>query len=199
MIKLIDKQFKKPTGFYGKIISKIMLHGNRSAYDKIIPELDIKQNDRILEVGYGHGLGISRISSGFDCYVTGIDYSELMFNEATKRNKKYIDNKRVELYFGDFLTSEIIADKYDKVFCINVIYFWDKLEVPFSKIKTGLKEGGSFCIYMVHRDKLGKKRYTTDDIFNKYSIEQVVDSLKLSGFKDISYRLDKGYVIKCKK
>jgi SAM-dependent methyltransferase len=198
MQSFIGKQFRRPDGFLGRVISYIMKKGNSFAYDKLIPELEIKQNDRILEIGYGHGLGVDRIASGFDCFVTGIDFSELMFKEAQKRNKQHINNKKVELYYGDFLNYELGADKYDKIFCINVIYFWDKLEKPFSKIKSNLRNGGIFCMYMAHRDYLNKVKFTPDDIFNKYTIEQVIEELKLTGFKEVNYTYDNGYLIKCK-
>ena len=156
MLRLIGSQFKKPTGLLGKIVSTVMKKGNSPDYDKIIPELDIKQNDRILEIGYGHGLGVHRISSDFDCHITGIDFSELMFREASKRNEKYIEQKKVELNFGNFLEYEIKPDHYDKVFCVHVIYFWDKLAEPFSKIRTGLKDGGIFCLFMANTDFIKK-------------------------------------------
>ena len=176
-----------------------MMLGNRAAYNKMISELEIIANDRIFEIGYGHGLGVRKISSRFDCFVSGTDYSELMFNEATKRNRKYIKNKKVELYLGDFLNSEIISNQYDKIFCINVIYFWDRLDKPFSKIICGLKKGGTFCLYMAHNGELKRTKYTQNDIFNKYTIDQVVENLNLAGFSDLKYKLDKGYLIKGRK
>lgn len=177
-----------------------MIKGNRPEYDRIIPELDICQNDRILEIGYGHGLGVDRISSIYDCYIVGIDFSELMYKQATKRNWKHIQNKKVELVYGDFLTSEIIHNQFDKVFCLNVIYFWDTLDEPFYRIKTVLKAGGLLCMFMAHRDFLNKVKFTKDGIFNKYAIDEVVDKLNFAGFKEISFNLENnGYIIKCKK
>ena len=127
MLRFIGKQFRKPTGFLGKIISRIMIRGNRVAYDKIIPDLAIAPNDKILEIGYGHGLGIGMIASGYHCTVTGIDFSELMFREASQRNKKHIDQKKVDLYLGDFLTTDMGSNNFDKVFCINVIYLFNHI------------------------------------------------------------------------
>jgi len=199
MLRFIGNQFRKPTGFFGKIISRIMVMGNSSVYDKIIPELAIQRNDKILEIGYGHGIGIDRISSDFECTVSGIDFSELMFREATKRNRNHIKNKKVELHHGDFLNSDIGSNKFDKIFCINVIYFWENLNEPFAKIYKGLKESGMFFIYMVHRDDLEKMKFTKDDIFSKYTIDQVVDCLEHSGFKDFNCKHDQGYLIKCRK
>jgi cyclopropane fatty-acyl-phospholipid synthase-like methyltransferase len=199
MIRLIGNQFKKPTGLFGKVISRKMIKGNKPEYDIIIPELDIKPNDRLLEIGYGPGLGVNRIASDYDCFISGIDFSYLMYKEATKRNKKHIEKKKVELHYGDFLKSELTANEYDKVFCLNVIYFWDKLDIPFTKINKTLKEGGLFCMFMVDINFLNKFKFTKDDIFNKYTIEQVINELKSAGFNDINYKFDIGYIIKCRK
>ncbi len=200
MLRLIGSQFKKPSGLLGKIISKVMKKGNSPDYDKIIPEMDIKQGDRLLEIGYGHGLGVNRISANYDCHITGIDFSELMFKEASKRNRKFIEHNKVELNFGNFLDYEIKPDHYDKVFCVHVIYFWDSLAEPFSKIRTGIKDGGVFCLFMAKTDYIKKMKFTKDGIFNKYSLDHVVDELKTAGFETISYSTNnKGYIIKCKK
>jgi cyclopropane fatty-acyl-phospholipid synthase-like methyltransferase len=199
MLRFIGHQFRKPTGFLGKIVSGIMIRGNRSKYDKVIPELAIMQHDQILEIGYGHGLGIDMISSGYDCFVSGIDFSELMFREATKRNQKHIDQKKVELHHGNFLSADLGSEKFDKIFCINVIYFWNNLDEPFIRINRGLKDGGLFCMFMVHQEYLEKSKFAKNGIFARYAIEQVVDCLKRSGFHDICFTLDDGYLITCKK
>jgi hypothetical protein len=52
---------------------------------------------------------------------------------------------------------------------------------------------------MVHSDDLKKAKYTQYDIFNKYTLDHVVDNLKLAGFSDIKYKFNKGYLIKCRK
>jgi ubiquinone/menaquinone biosynthesis C-methylase UbiE len=203
MRKIIANQLRKPTGFLGKIISKLMQKGNSSIYDKIILELEIKNVNKILEIGYGHGIGAERILTKYDCFVSGIDFSELMFKQATKRNKKFIDSKKAEFYHGDFLRTPVLSNEYDRIFCLNVVYFWDALNGPFSKIYKGLKEGGLFCMYMTHRDDLNKMKFTKQVIFNKYSIEQIVAELKSAGFSVIDYelesdyRFERGYFIKC--
>lgn len=199
MLRFIGKQYRKPSGMYGKYLSKKMVRGNGIHYDILIPEMNISHDDRIFEIGYGPGDGVNRIVSVYNCFVSGIDYSEVMFKAATKRNKKHILNKKVELYLGDFLTSEIIPNYYNKVFCINVVYFWEQLEIPFVNIYEGLKKEGKLYMYMMHRDELNKVDFTKDDIFNKHTIEKIVESLNLAGFKEIHSYFNDGYYINCKK
>jgi arsenite methyltransferase len=199
MLRFIARQFRKPTGFLGRVISLIMIRGNKPAYDKLIPLLDIRQQDKVLEIGYGHGLGVGKISNGYDCTVTGIDFSELMYREALKRNRRKIEQGRVRLYLGDFLTWDAGPGYFDKIFCINVIYFWDNLDEPFTKMYRLLRIEGVLCIFMVHLDDLTKIKFTKNDVFNKYTVDMVVEGLKRSGFRDIVRKFEHGVVISCRK
>jgi len=200
MFRSLGLQLRKPSGFFGKIVSAMMIKRNRNRYKVVIKDLKIQPNDKIFEIGYGPGIGINLISKSYDsCSVYGIDYSELMYQKATKRNKQFVDNNRVKLMFGDFLETEIGSSDFDKVFCLNVVYFWDNLQKPFKKVNSLLKDNGLFCIYMDSKEDLSKVTFAEDDIFNKYTIEQVVDELKLAGFIEVDYYFDNGYFVKAKK
>jgi Methylase involved in ubiquinone/menaquinone biosynthesis len=200
ILRKIGMQFKKPTGFHGKIVSILMSKGNRPAYERMIKDMTIHSNDKILEIGFGPGIGIHLISKIFETAdIYGIDFSELMYRRAAKRYEKLIENNRVHLLFGDFVETEISASGFDKIFCINVVYFWDNLQKPFEKIKSLLRDDGIFCFYMESKDDLSKVKFTKDDIFNKRSIEQVTEALKSAGFKETEYYFKKGYYIKAKK
>jgi len=79
MFRKIGMQFKKPTGFLGRLVSSLMIKGNRSYYETVLKDLKIHSNDKILEIGYGPGIGINLISKRFEtCDIYGIDFSELM-------------------------------------------------------------------------------------------------------------------------
>jgi ubiquinone/menaquinone biosynthesis C-methylase UbiE len=198
MYKILGEQSRKPSGFFGKLVSKMMEKRNIEYYDKVIIELNIKSGERIYEIGYGPGFGISLIAKNTtDCFISGIDFSELMYNTATIKNKKFIDDGTVILKYGDLLTSDTGNEKYDKIFCINVIYFWSDLKVAFNKIYAMLNNGGIYCIFMTHEKELEKLKFTKD--FCKYSIEKVESELKNAGFESVEYKMDNGYYIKAKK
>ena len=190
----LGRQLRKPSGFFGRLVAKMMDNRNRRFYEKIINDLDLKSDDKIFEIGYGPGLGISLIANRIsDCTIGGIDFSELMHKQATQRNQKFVDKGIVNLKFGNFLTSNI-ETTYDKVFCVNVIYFWSDLNVAFSKIFRMLNTGGRFCIFMNHKKDLEGLSFAKD--FNIYSIEKVESALKAVGFASVDFVLDEGYFIK---
>ena len=198
MFKELGKQLRKPSGLFGRIVSEMMIIRNRAFYKKTIIELDIKRGDKIYEIGYGPGFCIHLIANlGKDCSISGIDYSELMFSKATKRNKKFIDAGIVNLKYGDLLTADVDNERYDKIFCLNVIYFWSDLKIVFEKIYSMLNEGGMFCIFMIPMKDIEMQKFTKE--FCKYSIETVESELKKAGFKHVEYTLDNGYYIKSRK
>ena len=197
--KFIASQFKKPTGLFGIFTSNMMVKNNQKNYDKIINDLDLQANDKLLEIGYGPRIGIQMIAELCpDCTIHGIDFSKLMYKRASKYNKPFIDNGRVQLQYGDFLKSPVLDNNYDKVFCLNVVYFWDELNNPFEKVLSLLKKGGAFHIYMADKNTLIEKK-APDSVFNKYSIEQVKETLKATGFENVEHHVEKGLYIKAKK
>jgi ubiquinone/menaquinone biosynthesis C-methylase UbiE len=194
----LAKQLRKPSGFFGKLVAKMMEFRNHNSYKEIIRKLSPGPGERILEIGYGPGLGIYQIASSCpDCRINGIDYSELMFAKASRRNNKFIEKGIVHLEQGDVLTLDPGKVQFDKIFCVNVIYFWNDLNVAFTKIFNLLGKKGKFLIYMDHMDSLEKAKFLAD--FCKYPVEEVEAELKQVGFTDIEYTLTGGYFITAKK
>jgi ubiquinone/menaquinone biosynthesis C-methylase UbiE len=198
MFKMRGKQLSKPSGLFGRIVARSMEKGNRNFYKKTIPMLNIQSGDKVFEIGYGTGYVINYLANNSKgCTFCGIDYSELMYKQATKRNKEFIDSGIMKLGYGDILTANLGSEKYNKVFCINVIYFWDDLSKAFNKVYTMLEEQGVYYLFMAHKEFLEGLNFTEN--FNKYSIEKVESELKKAGFKNVEYKLDGGYIIKAVK
>lgn len=49
--KLIASQFKKPKGLLGIFTSNMMIKGNKKNYDVLLNDLDIRPDDKLLEIG----------------------------------------------------------------------------------------------------------------------------------------------------
>lgn len=196
----IASQFKKPTGLFGIFSANRMVKINQGNYDRLISDLELQPQDKILEIGYGPGIGIRMIAEQCTtCTIHGIDFSGLMHKRASNYNKSHIDEGRVQLQHGDFLTAAVVINDYDKIFCLNVVYFWNELNSPFTKVYSLLKEGGWFHIYMADKNSLVKMN-TPDSVFNKYSIEQVEEALKQTGFTVVEHTKEKnGHYIKAGK
>ena len=198
MFKALGEQLRKPSGNLGKLVAKMMDKRNREFYEKMIMDLDPRGGDKIYEIRYGSGLGIHLIANQtVGCSIHGIDYSGLMYSEAAKRNQKFIEQGIVSLNYGDFLTATFDKETYNKIFCVNVIYFWSDLNHVFKKIHSLLPIDGLFCIFMTPDKVIANRRFA--EKFFKYSIGQVESALLEAGFQSVEYKLDTGYYIKARK
>jgi hypothetical protein len=81
--KILMRMFGRPEGVLGRLGGVIMARMNRDAATQIIEMLDIRPDDKVLEVGFGPGVAIQlvldRVPAGS---VAGIDYSQEMVRQA---------------------------------------------------------------------------------------------------------------------
>lgn len=196
----IGSHFKKPEGWLGQVISNMMVRKNEINYRKIISDLHLSPHHKILEIGYGPGEGIKMITDQCPtCTVHGIDFSKLMFEKASLRNEHAIAEGKVKLIKGDFLKMQITESDFDRIFCINVIYFWDDLALPFQKVYSLLKEQATFHIYMADPEVM-KRKHAPENIFKRRSVEEVKDSLLSTNFSKVRYDvMHEGYYITAEK
>jgi cyclopropane fatty-acyl-phospholipid synthase-like methyltransferase len=193
--ELFASQLRKPRGPFGILASKLMVRNNQKNYETMLKNLNLQPYDKVFEIGYGPGAGIKMIAESCStCTIDGLDFSQLMHKRASKYNKGYIEDGRVSLSRGDFLKEPLNQNKYDKVFCLNVIYFWNELSTPFKRVFSLLKENGSFHIYMAGKSFLEEKKFP-DAIFNRYSIDEVRDMLKSVGFGTVEHIKDNGHFV----
>jgi cyclopropane fatty-acyl-phospholipid synthase-like methyltransferase len=163
-----------------------MRRGNLSEFTGMIDMLQIGDDDRLLEIGYGPGDSINIICErNKHCMVTGIDFSKLMYRQASKRNKTFIKEGRAKVKLGDFRSFDFNENTYTKIYCVNVIYFWEDLEAPFRKVYELLEKGGTFGIFMVSGESLSSNDVTNTPVFSRHMIPDVKVCLEKIGFKEI--------------
>ena len=177
--KFLRSQFGRPTGFFGRIAGKIM-ERTRSNQDRIrwtISLLDIRPDDRLLEIGFGPGFAIdliSRIAS--EGIVVGVDHSEVMVKQASKRNAGAIRDGKVVLKLGSASNLPRLNGLFDKIFTINSIHFWSDPVECLKNLKNLLKPGGLIAVTLQPRSRSATDA-TTEEIG-----KEVAMNLESAGF-----------------
>src|SRR5215469_6722686 len=81
--ELLLRMFSRPKGLLGRLGGVIMARANRDAAKQVIKLLDLRLDDKVLEVGFGPGVGIQllleRVTLG---WVAGVDQSQEMVRQA---------------------------------------------------------------------------------------------------------------------
>lgn len=137
------KQFGKPEGFLGWLVGRIMAVENKQRIEWAVSELALKGNENILEIGFGPGAAIKKISQKISTgKITGYDISELMVKQASHRNKKDIKSGKVQLYHTSKFNFESYKSYFDKILAINVNLFWKDPVAELANLKSLLRENG---------------------------------------------------------
>ena len=99
--KYIGSQFGNPTGIIGKCCCVIMNIINNAMYRKVVNLLNAKENDKILDIGYGNGYLVQQMYKKYRSNMYGIDISEDMKSCANNRNRKGVSEDKIHLEVGD--------------------------------------------------------------------------------------------------
>jgi SAM-dependent methyltransferase len=141
------RQFGRPQGLVGAMAGFVMAtrRWNRQRIRRTVELLEIEPGQRVLEVGFGPGLGLAwageNIGPGL---VVGLDHSLVMLRQAARRNAAAIAAGRLELRLGSV---ENLADcaAFDRAFAVNVHAFWSP-DRALPRLRAALKPGGRLAL-----------------------------------------------------
>jgi ubiquinone/menaquinone biosynthesis C-methylase UbiE len=144
---VLMRMFGRPKGILGRLGGIIMAHTNQPCATWVIDLLGIQPNDRILEVGFGPGVGIQLLARSVSGgYVAGVDPSEEMVQQAKARNVKAIESGRVDLRHGSVERLPFEDNSFDKTLAINSMQVWPDAVAGLRDIRRVMKPGGRIAL-----------------------------------------------------
>ena len=125
--------------FFDKM-SAIWKNDDESVFSSLLDKIDIKESDRILDVGCGHGVLSNYLCRKTKEMVTGLDISGEMIKEAALlhegKNVRYINES-----FYDFNDG-----KYDLIIIYNAYPHFVERDLFKESLNRLLNKGGRFVI-----------------------------------------------------
>ena len=177
--RIMAENLRSPnTFFFGFIAKRLMLVGNQKVIEDSVKRLNIKSEDKILEVGSGNGQALIEILKKNPKKIKVIEISPIFRNHL--KNKF---GKKIEVYKNDAknLRGIINNSSIDKILLINVIYFLNPLELYLKELKRILNKDGTIFI----AGKFEAVKTFDDNVFQNKKITELLKVLKK--FFKVSY------------
>lgn len=182
LVAAVRAQFMRPHGLWGRGAGLLMGHrsSNRSRNAWAASLLDVRPDDRILEVGFGPGVAILELSRrATEGYVCGIDHSEVMLRQAQKRNAEGIRRGIVDLRLASVDALPAFDAPFDKILAVNTMMFWAEPDARLRALHDVLRPGG--LIAVVHQPR-------GPGVTDETSVtrgREIAASLTRAGFADV--------------
>jgi ubiquinone/menaquinone biosynthesis C-methylase UbiE len=108
----------------------------------IVDELEIRPDDRVLEIGCGHGVAATMICERLDGgRLTAIDRSAMMIEAATRRNAQYVEAGKAEFIVADLEDVDLGDRRFDVVLAARIGLFHRRPERARALVEPWLAPG----------------------------------------------------------
>jgi ubiquinone/menaquinone biosynthesis C-methylase UbiE len=109
----------------------------------IVASLGIQPNDRVLEIGWGHGVAATLVCERLDGgFLTAVDRSAKMIEAASRRNAEHVAAGRAEFLVAALEDLDLGERRFDKVFAVRVGLSHRDPERARSLVEPWLAPGG---------------------------------------------------------
>jgi len=186
-------QFAKPVGFFGRLLARCMAFGHRDFYRNTARMLDLKKDDKYLEIGFGSGIFIKKYVSNV-AKISGIDYSEDMVTLASAVNSALVKSGKADFRHGNAASLPWRDNEFTAVAAIETFFFWSEPDKALQEIFRVLASKGRLVIEMSynHDDGLDHSKDIEKMKLKLYSSKAITDMVMNAGFVDSTISHFKG-------
>ena len=181
--RFIARQLSRPTGFFGRIMGRLMNRHNAKLNAYAVRQLDLTPSDRILEIGFGGGVTLPSLIAGA-AFVGGVDRSREMVRRANARFSEAVSAGRAIFREGNVEELPFEVSSFGKVCTVNTVYFWSSLDAGFAEIHRVLSPGGRVVVGFLPKERMDRMGMPKD-IFTSRAPDDVIDALTRAGFSGV--------------
>ena len=114
---------------------------------RIVERLDVQPNDRVLEIGCGHGVAADLICERLDGgSLTAIDRSPKMIEAARRRNAQHVASGTARFLVGALEDFDLGESTFDKILAVRVGLFDREPERANALASRWLAPGGELLV-----------------------------------------------------
>jgi ubiquinone/menaquinone biosynthesis C-methylase UbiE len=148
----------KPEGEPGRAVADMLSPVNAKITEVVYQRLRLKPKERVLEIGFGNGrLLHDLLSCADELSYAGVDIAETMVADANAFNANLVAAGRAAFRLASAEALPFPDRSFDKVFAVNVIYFWREPLRPLGEMRRVLRPGGLSCVASVVQRQVSRR------------------------------------------
>ncbi len=181
----LDKTHRLYSCAYWKDDTKTLEEAQQNKINHIIKKLDIKKNQKILEIGCGWGGMAFEIARQKNCEVKGISLSKNQINYCNNKAKELGLDNQVSFELADYRE---IKGQYDRIFSVGMFEHVGKkfYKAFFESVNKLLKDDG---VFLLHTIGVVDKPSPPNKFINRYifpggvcpSFSQIINPIEKTG------------------
>jgi ubiquinone/menaquinone biosynthesis C-methylase UbiE len=110
---------------------------------RIVEQLDLRPDARVLEIGCGHGVAATFVCERLETgHLTAVDRSPKMIEAATRRNAEYVEAGRAEFIVSTLEELDLGDRRFDTVLAVRVGLFHREPDRAHRLAERWLAPGG---------------------------------------------------------
>lgn len=177
----LGRQLMKPSGETGLQVAENMNVTNVKLYDFVLSHLEINNDDKILEIGFGNGKTIPQFFEiNPNCEFYGVDFSEIMCKKAIALNQNF--KEKIHISCQNAMNMSFDNDFFDSIVTLNTVYFWENVALQLTELHRVLKKNGKLVIGYRPKSSMEKLPFT-NEVFRHYEPAELREILEQNGFK----------------
>ncbi len=183
----VARQLANPSQLVGRfILGPLWNRRNSVLNDTAYAALSLTRTDRVLEVGFGGGYLLGRMSSILTRgYISGVDISAAMVEFCHKRYADVIQAGQLDLKVGTADRLPYPNAYFTKAVSVNSIFYWADAPRAISEFARVLIAGGYLVLCFTDEDSLQQKDFARHGL-TLYTGEAVQCLLETAHFHDIT-------------
>jgi len=109
--------------------------------------LDVQPTDRVIELGCGPGVAIAALAArAIRGLVVGVDHSQVMIRQASRRNRATIRAGRVRLIHAPVESLSLSDGPFDAALAVNTVGMWPDPIARLRELTRLLRPGGRIAL-----------------------------------------------------
>ncbi len=187
LAKLLAQQLGHPSSIAGKwVLAPLWNRRNMALNDVALAKLNLRPDDRVLEVGFGGGYLLRRIAAVVtEGSIAGVDVSEAMVAYCRQQDRSTTLTGRLNLCCGTAEALPYPAGQFDKVCTVNSVFYWDDAPRAIAEIGRALKENGLLVLCFTCKESLQAKSFARNGLA-LYDPDDVELMIEAAGFSPIA-------------